>query len=70
MRHRRTPSKPVSKAKSDTSSIKFADIEALVIALGGEMREGAGSRVALLLGGGFKRYKPYLAGLCGCNAPK
>lgn len=30
----------------------FADIEALVVALGGEIREGAGSRVVFELNGG------------------
>ena len=33
-------------------SIVFSDIEALVIALGGEVREGAGSRVVFELKGG------------------
>ena len=33
------------------ANIKFSDIEALVIALGGEVREGAGSRVMLELSG-------------------
>ncbi len=39
-------------AKPVANNIKFSDIEALVIALGGEVREGDGSRVALLLGVG------------------
>ena len=39
-------------AKPVASNIKFSDIEALVIALGGKVREGEGSRVALLLGDG------------------
>lgn len=47
-------------AQPVASSIKFSDIEALVIALGGEVREGAGSRVALLLGGGVKHaHRPH-----------
>ena len=32
-----------------SGSILFADIEALVVALGGEVREGAGSRIAFEL---------------------
>ncbi|RKP45961.1 type II toxin-antitoxin system HicA family toxin [Trinickia fusca] len=36
-------------------SIVFADIEALVIGLGGQVREGAGSRVAFELSG-IRRY--------------
>jgi hypothetical protein len=37
--------------KPTLASIMFADIEALVVALGGEVREGAGSRVALEIEG-------------------
>jgi hypothetical protein len=37
--------------KPTLASIVFADIEALVVALGGEVREGAGSRVALEIEG-------------------
>ncbi|NWH04863.1 type II toxin-antitoxin system HicA family toxin [Desulfobacter latus] len=33
------------------ANIKFSDIESLVIALGGEVREGAGSRVMLEISG-------------------
>lgn len=33
------------------ANIKFSDIESLVIALGGEAREGAGSRVMLEISG-------------------
>jgi hypothetical protein len=33
-------------------NIRFADIEALIVALGGEVRAGAGSRVVLELHGG------------------
>lgn len=41
-------------------SIKFADIEALVAALGGEVVEGAGSRVAMHLHGGVKHaHRPH-----------
>ena len=38
--------------KPAASNIKFSDIEALIVGLGGEVREGNGSRVALLLHGG------------------
>jgi len=41
-------------AKPVEGNIKFSDIEALVRGLGGEVREGEGSRVALLLNGGLK----------------
>ena len=37
-------------AKPTLSSVKFADIESLIVALGGSVREGQGSRVALQLG--------------------
>ncbi len=37
-------------ARPTVGSLKFSDIEALVVALGGAVREGAGSRVALQLG--------------------
>ena len=47
-------------SKPAASNIKFSDIEALVIALGGEVCEGDGSRVALLLGGGVKHaHRPH-----------
>jgi len=47
-------------AKPVASNIKFADIESLVIGLGGEVREGDGSRVALLLNGGVKHaHRPH-----------
>ena len=46
--------KPVS------NTIKFKDIEKLVIALGGEVVEGTGSRVALYLKGGVKHtHRPH-----------
>ena len=38
-------------AKPTTGTLKFSSIEALVIVLGGEVREGEGSRVALYLNG-------------------
>lgn len=47
-------------AKPIASNIKFSDIEGLVIALGGEVREGDGSRVALLIGSGVKHaHRPH-----------
>ncbi|NDE74106.1 MAG: type II toxin-antitoxin system HicA family toxin [Betaproteobacteria bacterium] len=47
-------------AKPTASNIKFADIEALVMGLGGDVREGDGSRVALLLNGGVKHaHRPH-----------
>jgi len=47
-------------AKPVSSSIKFSDIEAMVLALGGDVREGDGSRVALLLNGGIKHaHRPH-----------
>lgn len=38
-------------AKPTRANIKFSDIESLVEALGGEVRQGAGSRVVLELSG-------------------
>lgn len=47
-------------AKPVSSKVKFSDIEALVIAMGGKVREGDGSRVALLLQGGVKHaHRPH-----------
>ena len=43
--------------KPTSASIVFADIEALVIAVGGEVREGAGSRVVFEING--KRLYPH-----------
>jgi hypothetical protein len=41
-------------------NIKFSDIEALVVGLGGEIHEGQGSRVALHLNGGVKHaHRPH-----------
>lgn len=41
-------------ARPTSGSVKFSDIEALVVGLGGEIREGSGSRVALQLGAAVK----------------
>ncbi|TAJ81304.1 MAG: type II toxin-antitoxin system HicA family toxin [Gallionellaceae bacterium] len=38
-------------AKPTLASVVFADIEALVVALGGEIVEGNGSRMAFILNG-------------------
>jgi hypothetical protein len=38
-------------AKPTTGALKFSAIEALVLALGGTVKEGEGSRVALRIGG-------------------
>jgi hypothetical protein len=47
-------------AKPVSSNIKFTDIEAMVVGLGGQVREGEGSRVALLLNGGVKHaHRPH-----------
>jgi hypothetical protein len=47
-------------AKPVAKHIKFSDVEALIVGLGGEVREGAGSRVALLLNGGVKHaHRPH-----------
>lgn len=63
-KHRRTLMVIFGKPTSGT--IKFADIEALVLALalalalGGEVVEGAGSRVAMYLHGGVKHaHRPH-----------
>jgi len=48
-RHRKTLAAIFSKPTK--ANIKFSDIESLVKALGGEVREGAGSRVVLELFG-------------------
>lgn len=46
--------------KPAASNIRFSDIEAMVIGLGGEVREGEGSRVALLINGGVKHaHRPH-----------
>jgi hypothetical protein len=47
-------------AKSTRSTIKFSDIESLVKTLGGEVREGGGSRVVLeLYGAGEYVHRPH-----------
>ena len=47
-------------AKPAASNVKFSDIEAMVIGLGGEVLEGDGSRVALLMAGGVKHaHRPH-----------
>lgn len=47
-------------AKPAANNIRFSDIEALVLALGGEVREGDGSRVALVLRDGIKHaHRPH-----------
>lgn len=47
-------------SKPTLGNIKFADLEALVVALGGEVVEGAGSRVAMYLNGGVKHaHRPH-----------
>jgi hypothetical protein len=43
--------------KPTLASVVFADLEALVIAVGGEVREGAGSRVVFEING--KRLYPH-----------
>lgn len=47
-KHRKTLDAIFSRPTS--GSVKFSAIEALIVALGGQVREGAGSRVALQLG--------------------
>ncbi|MBK5965881.1 hypothetical protein CCR95_17805 [Thiocystis minor] len=40
--------------------MRFTDIEALIVALGGTVREGAGARVSLRLRGGVKNaHRPH-----------
>lgn len=47
-------------AKPTTGTLKFSDIEALVIALGGTVKEGEGSRVALRIGDAVKHaHRPH-----------
>ncbi|MCX7142809.1 MAG: type II toxin-antitoxin system HicA family toxin [Proteobacteria bacterium] len=46
--------------KPTQASISFSDIEALVVALGGNVREGEGSRVSLQLGDYLKNaHRPH-----------
>ncbi|HEX9877479.1 MAG TPA: type II toxin-antitoxin system HicA family toxin [Gammaproteobacteria bacterium] len=44
------------RRKPTLANIAFADIEALIVALGGEARESQGSRVAFELGEGGRLY--------------
>lgn len=47
-------------AKPTAASIVFADIEALIVGLGGEVREGEGSRVTFQLGDALKNaHRPH-----------
>jgi hypothetical protein len=47
-------------AKPTLASVVFADIEALIVALGGEVREGEGSRVSFQLGDCLKNaHRPH-----------
>lgn len=42
------------------ANIQYSDLEALIVALGGDVRAGAGSRVALQLGGRrLHQYRPH-----------
>lgn len=46
--------------KPTSANIVFTDIEALVIALGGEVKEGEGSRVSLRMGAAVKHaHRPH-----------
>lgn len=46
--------------KLTLASISFADIEALIVGMGGQMREGEGSRVSLQLGDFLKNaHRPH-----------
>ena len=57
-RHRKTLEAIFGRPTS--GSVKFSDIEALVVALGGQVREGSGSRVALQLGSSVKHaHRPH-----------
>lgn len=38
-------------AQPTLASVRFADIEAMLVSLGGELDEGAGSRIVITLGG-------------------
>ncbi|MCX8085752.1 type II toxin-antitoxin system HicA family toxin [Caldimonas taiwanensis] len=47
-------------ARPTSGTVKFSDIEALVIALGGTVKEGEGSRVALRIGAAVKHaHRPH-----------
>lgn len=57
-RHRKTLAAIFAKPTSAT--IPFSDVEALILALGGEVKEGAGSRVSLRLGTAVKHaHRPH-----------
>jgi hypothetical protein len=57
-RHRRTLRAIFTRPTS--GSVKFSDIEALILALGGEVREGAGSRVAMQINDSVKHaHRPH-----------
>lgn len=57
-KHRKTLEAIFSKPTQ--GNIKFSDVESLVLALGGEVVEGAGSRVAMHLNGGVKHaHRPH-----------
>ncbi|MFO7600959.1 MAG: type II toxin-antitoxin system HicA family toxin [Candidatus Desulfacyla sp.] len=46
--------------KPTMAGIRFPDIEGLIVALGGEVREGSGSRMALCLGDAVKHaHRPH-----------
>ena len=55
MKHKHDRTLSALSMRPTQGSIVFADIEALVIAMGGEVREGAGSRVVFELRGA-RRY--------------
>ncbi|WP_407079462.1 type II toxin-antitoxin system HicA family toxin [Candidatus Regiella insecticola] len=42
--------------KPPPSNIKWADIESLIVALGGEVKQSSGSRVRFLLNGSIARF--------------
>jgi hypothetical protein len=57
-KHRKTLESIFARPTSGT--VKFADIESLILGLGGEVREGAGSRVAMQLGTSVKHaHRPH-----------
>lgn len=57
-KHRKTLEAIFSKPTQ--GNIKFSDVESLVLALGGEVVEGADSRVAMHLHGGVKHaHRPH-----------
>ncbi len=57
-KHRKTLADLFSKPTM--AGIRFSDIEGLIVALGGEVREGSGSRVVLCLGDAVKHaHRPH-----------